>query len=109
MSPVPSIPEAMSAAAQAAAEVDDAALSDSQDLDQCCSSPIPGTGGASVGVSSSLEQIAVVPVVDSKSKKDVAVSAVTAVAVEKSKKEVAVPAIAVARQPVAKVATTALV
>ncbi|KAG0296795.1 hypothetical protein BGZ96_008523, partial [Linnemannia gamsii] len=115
MSPVPSIPEAMSTAAQAAAEADDAALSDNQDLDQCCSSPVPGTGIASVSASSSLGQIAIVPVVvDSKSKKDVAVPAIAAVAVEKSKKEVPVPAIAVvrqpvARQPVAQVATAALV
>lgn len=109
MSPVPSIPEAMSTAAQAAAEVDDAALSDNQDLDQCCSSPVPGTGIASVSTSSSLQQIAVVPVVvDSKSKKDVA-AVPAVVAVEKSKKEVPVPAIAVTHQPVTQVATVALV
>ncbi|KAF9139495.1 Fructose-2,6-bisphosphatase [Mortierella sp. GBA39] len=116
MSPVPSIPESMSAAAQAAAEVDDAALSDSQDLDQCCSSPIPGTGSKGVSASSSLEQIAIIAI-NNKPKKEVAVTvpAVSAVAVEtpkqvvvdnKSKKEVAVPAV---RQPVAQVATAAFV
>ena len=106
MSPVPSIPESMSAAAQAAAEVDDAALSDSQDLDQCCSSPIPGTGSKGVSVSLSLEQIAVVAL-DNKPKKEVAVAvpAIAAVAVE-NPKEVAVLAV---RQPVAQVATAALV
>lgn len=105
MSPVPSIPESMSAAAQAAAEVDDAALSDSQDLDQYCASPIPGTGSKGVSPSSSLEQIAVVAV-DNKPKKEVAVAvpASAIVAVETSK-EVAVPT----RQPVAQVATAALV
>ncbi|KAG0060869.1 Fructose-2,6-bisphosphatase [Linnemannia elongata] len=105
MSPVPSIPESMSAAAQAAAEVDDAALSDSQDLDQYCASPIPGTGSKGVSPSSSLEQIAVVAV-DNKPKKEVAVAvpASATVAVENSK-EVAVPT----RQPVAQVATAALV
>ncbi|KAF9139490.1 Fructose-2,6-bisphosphatase, partial [Linnemannia schmuckeri] len=118
MSPVPSIPESMSAAAQAAAEADDAALSDNQDLDQCCSSPIPGTGSKSVSASSSLEQIAV-HAVDNKSKKEtVAVPAVAAAAAEKSKKEVAVdkpkkevdvPAVAVAHQPIAQVATATLV
>lgn len=107
MSPVPSIPESMSAAAQAAAEVDDAALSDNQDLDQCCSSPIPGTGskGVSASSSSSSEQIAVVAV-EVKPKKEVDVpSAVASVVVEKAK-EVAVHA---SRQPVAQVATAALV
>ncbi|KAF9080581.1 Fructose-2,6-bisphosphatase, partial [Mortierella sp. AD031] len=66
MSPVPSIPESMSAAGAAAADVDDAALSDNQDLDQCCSSPIPGSGtnkSGGVSASSSLEHI---PVVDKK-------------------------------------------
>ncbi|KAF9331566.1 hypothetical protein BGZ91_012076, partial [Linnemannia elongata] len=105
MSPVPSIPESMSAAAQAAAEVDDAALSDSQDVDQYCASPIPGTGSKGVSPSSSLEQIAVVAV-DNKPKKEVAVAvpASATVAAENSK-EVAVPT----RQPVAQVATAALI
>jgi hypothetical protein len=45
----------MSAAAKAAAEADDTALSDNQDLDQCCSSPIPSSGSdkSSIGVSPS--------------------------------------------------------
>lgn len=106
MSPVPSIPESMSAAAQAAAEVDDAALSDNQDLDQCCSSPIPGTGSKGVSASSSLEQIAVVAVDNQPKEVAIAVPVVAAAAVEKAKKEVAVHA---ARQPVAQVATAALV
>ncbi|KAF9924694.1 Fructose-2,6-bisphosphatase [Linnemannia zychae] len=57
MSPVPSIPESMSASAQAASEVDDAALSDNQDLDQCCTSPIPGNEKAT-NVGAAAEKVA---------------------------------------------------
>ncbi|KAG0071148.1 Fructose-2,6-bisphosphatase [Linnemannia elongata] len=99
------IAAALMQATAAAAEVDDAALSDSQDVDQYCASPIPGTGSKGVSPSSSLEQIAVVAV-DNKPKKEVAVAvpASATVAAENSK-EVAVPT----RQPVAQVATAALI
>ncbi|KAG0375640.1 hypothetical protein BGX24_008847, partial [Mortierella sp. AD032] len=102
MSPVPSIPESMSAAAQAAAEADDAALSDNQDLDQCCSSPIPGSGKSSVSVSasSSVEQIATV-------------TAIAPVAVVVEKKANKAPLQKIQQQPqqlqAAHVATAALV